>query len=408
MRQKLISVGTTETKASLDLNFGNAQSNFTELYNNSVRNVGLSLSVSSIPVSDASAMYAHDSQILIKKIGGVVYRLITYQLDLTSPIEGQSNQFTKLIVFNHSSGEVLVDVELMKGGQTYGTLSIPAGAMYIPRMLNISSTVVRIVASTSSEMYYRDFDLSTLVLGDLAKFQVIIEGESVPRDCNSSAIQAHLENTYGNTSSSYNNLSPLLRSNDAIEVVGGRWYLCFEGSNTVDYTGKFVMLISSGDSGETWELHKPVENTVKKYGEMTANYVGSTWHGLLRGNNGKYLYTISQDGENWSTPADIGLGTETRHTVAKGKDSTGSDVWIVVYNVTGEITGHRTTMVISKTYDFITFTRLAVLNNQKSNHYPSAVYFAGALHLTYTTGFKEMQASDRDTIMYARFPLFNV
>jgi len=389
------------------------------------RDISRFYDLNAFTVSDYDDLYAHESQILCKRLTDRTVMFVLYTSDKVTKAERALTAHCILKVFELTTMSLLKTIDLFYCGLVAG-LTQPADEPQTAPRMYISGTTLRCFVGVESALYNRDIDISntdpsTWTAGNLTIEQMTMKdagGNDVTVNVTPANIQAHLEYTLGEINVLYNNLAPWFRNLDRITVdASGNWYSILELSNELGAgTTNMAMLVRSTDDGVSWTFHSLVGYTTTtrtRILEASVVLIGTTFHVINR-TSGSVInrYSSDDDGATWINNGPLPLSAlATKPTAINYYKSDGvtKDIMLAI-NRTSEIAGapHRTTLGIYTTSDFIIFTEVAKIASENFAHYPSLCHFDRALYLSYTKGLKYMTegsnaySNDRDTIVVTR------
>jgi hypothetical protein len=386
----------------------------TEIYLQKNREYDLNAKV----INEFDDMYAHESQILIKRVDNTVFLFLMYCQDKTTELEWNLTAKAVLKVYELTTLTHLRTFETFYPGLTAG-ITMPAGEeICCPRGYFVGTTI-RMFCCNTGTLYQREIDISNdnyaaWTISDLSITQMTMKnaiGIDVLRDVISANIQVHLEFVLGDAYAGYANLMPMFR-NLVPAVSGANWYanLQFSGERSHLLPAPCIC-VTSTDSGNTWKFGSIVGYTTSNRIEViepSIIFLGTNLHIINRTSTTSIAHYLSIDnGVTWVAQTDIPLNTRAAKPCAINYlDPIGTQKNVMAIQLSSEITNDasRTTLGIYTTTDFITFTEIAKIIIASDAHYPSLRYFAKSLYLSYTKGMKDdtNPYNDRDTIAITR------
>ena len=351
----------------------------------------------------------HDSHVLFGKVEGKNRLIVLYR--------GQGAYYLNIIDPNTSA-----TVESLLVGKATG---------WAPRMYNKDGETIRIMYTKEmTAVYYRDFDMSTLTLGQEAAFKVAIKKNGGAYDApvafTLDRFLEHCANVTGidYRSSDYDLFASrhlLVEDTQQLQVVDGRYYLTAEvlSDRMPDGDcGGIACLIWSEDL-DVWYLNDPirlVENlSDQRDHEVSATYLNGEWHALSRYNKCTFgaptgfRYYTSVDGDQWTFH---GLSTiprshgGIRHAIHRMNlfdaapsgttaNKSEKEVAFILYQKIPDIyayheyddSSHRLRTLLSLVYttDFVTFHPVADIRDRGQLHYPSMTMYQDRLYMTWSS-----------------------
>lgn len=402
MARQAIALGTTAKDGTgTDIRAGGdiINDNFIEVYNQANR----MLDINSFVVSDTDDLYAHESQILIHKLGNKTVLLVMYCQDKASANERELTAKSVLRVYELTTHTLLKSLDIFYPGLVADITQPAAEPMTAPRMYITGDTLMCFVG-VASGLYHRTIDMSnddpsTWAASNLSIFQMTMKdsgGNDVKVNCSAANFQAHLEYTLGDTNAGYNNLAPFFRNLDRITVSGSNWYTTLELSDELGAAlSNIGVLLKSTDSGANWSFVSLIGYTTSnrlKVLEPSLVILGTTLHVIARSNTAAISHFSSADsGATWSAKTDLVLSTiATKPTAINYYNLAGVVNAVIAVNLTSEVTGNtwRTTLGIYETSDFVSFLEIGKIVTPSYAHYPSLCHFSRSLYMSYSKGMK--------------------
>jgi hypothetical protein len=354
----------------------------------------------------------HDSQILVDYVGGLLRVLVIYRT-------------TDGYYFNIISA---VTKELISSTLIASTVG------WAPRMYKKDSDTIRLVYTIGmTDVYYKDFTLSTASLGAETTFKVAIKVLGVhdtPVAFTLDRFLEHIANVSGidyrdSFYDAWASRNLLVEDTQQLQLVDGKYYLTSEvladGTPSGD-TGGIACLMWSTDL-DVWHLNDPVSISTdfddQRDHEISATYLNGKWHALTRYNVGGlnieapagHRYYTSDDGEAWtlqglsSLPHDMNgirhavYVTDLKYAQPVGVDSNKftQEVAFILYQKTPDIQGivelddttHklRTKLGLVYTLDFINFFEVADITDRANLTYPSITIYLDRIYMCWSSGF---------------------
>lgn len=382
------------------------------------------LDLTSFTLSDTDDLYAHESQILIHRLGDKTVLLVMYTSNKVTQSERALTAHALLKIYELTTKTHLKTLDMFSPGMTAGLTMEADEAITAPRMY-ITGDTLMCFCGNESTLYHRTVDMtsddpSTWTASNISIFQMTMkdnEGNDVAVDITSINMQTHLEYVLGDTYAGYQSLAPWFRNLDKIAVNGDNWYSILELSDELGAGLSHIgILVKSTDSGISWSYVSLIAYTTsnrRRVLEASVVFIGSVMYVIHRMGSSTNLGRVHSDdnGINWVIDNNLTgvIGTKPTAINYNKSDGITQDV-LVAYNLTSEIEGapHRTTLGIYRTSNFIEFTEVAKIISENYAHYPSMCYFDRALYISYTKGLKfytennNAYAYDRDTIVVTR------
>ena len=389
-------------------------SNAWQLYLN-----GLNLDTNAVRVSDIDDLYAHESQILMKSVGGVDYLFVIYRSDKTSHTEFRLNARIYCKVFDLATRVFIRTFECFYAGIVAGETLDVNQALGTSRGYFIGD-YLRIYGCNASTLYVRNIDISNpdpalWVMSNISIAQMTMKdivGADVLVNVTSANIQTHLEYTLGDVYAGYEDLMPQFRQ--LVPAVFGRnWYSTMDLSDEMSHhLGCIGIMINSTDEGYTWSFGSIIKYTVANRLstiELCAARIGNELHIIARSmptpntsTNPIYHFVSYDFGLTFTQLANVPMNVVTAKPcmINAGND----DEVVIALNEYGEIIGsnylYRTTLGIYSTSDFVNFKRINKTTSATWISYPSLKYFDHKLYVSYSKG--AMAYWGRESIYFAR------
>lgn len=427
MSQQVINNGTYDNDPAAEairVSFTKCKENFAELYDEQARILGDTILQSAIPINDESDLYAHDAVIYVKQFSSKEYAFIVYQCDRTTKTEYSDTQEIRLIIYDLVARSIVSNSEVIKGNTTYGAITTNDSPCAKPRIHDIGSSTLRIVASNYQTVYYRDLNLSTLELGSLTVMQFTIRNaandgwDGSPVDATTANLEIHCTRTAGVGFPTDGAIATMPHcggiDNIQSRVIGETtYYYCSFEAYFPNYGDYGIAFLAESTDKINWRLYPPIDADDTTYSnnktsETSFIYINDKWNAVSRATAN--LYSYSEDGGlTWSAQTAFGI-TDSKSS-KKGADCvnirTGAASYYPIaffaYNKTPEIykaSYTRTTMALAITEDMVNFTDIAIMNLYRTAHYPSIHYLEGLLYMVFTTSMKATN-TDRNTLMFA-------
>lgn len=363
----------------------------------------------STTVSDEDDLYAHESQILIKRVGGVDYLFMLYMSNKLSPLEWQTTAHALLKIFNLSTLTHIRTIDLFYPGLTAGVTMPADKEINVPRMYLYGDNSLRCFCPNTDTLYTRDVNISDInpanwTAGNISIAQMTMkdaDGDDVLADVTSANINIHLDYIFGDDAANYHDLMPLFRNLDPAKS-GNNWYSTLELSSERSHSlARPTLCVYSTDAGGSWTFGNPVGYTIiarTQVVEAAMVFIGTDLHIVSRG--APYLHYKSADnGVTWI--AQDNLPFYSPNTKPCGINYTnGALKNVFALNTWSEITGDdgRTTALVFSTEDFIHYVTIGKIITATYCHYFSLCHYGGHIYLTGTGG----TSGDRNMIRFVR------
>jgi hypothetical protein len=418
MSRKIINVGTTADDGNgepLRTILQNINLMTSELYD--IR--GKYLDMSSFTVSDDDDLYAHESQIIIQKIGNKEFLLVMYMSNKVSADEWGLDAHAILNVFELTQKKFIVKLDLFYPGLVAGVTMAADKVINVPRMY-VTGTTLRCYCPNTSTLYTRDIDISDddptgWTPGNIAIAQMTMKdagGSNVLADVTSDNINIHLDYIFGDNAANYHDLMPLFRNLDMPAKSGNNWYATLECSGEQSHgLARPTLCVVSADAGVSWTLSSPIGYTIASRVQCVESaifFVGTVLHIITR--TGTH-YISANNGTTWtlSTNVNTMAGVTISQSKPTGINYTptgGSASACMAVQLASEITGntYRTTLGIYTTTDMVTFTEVSKIITTSFSHYPCLCYavgLGGRMYISYTKSLRA-GTTDKDTIVVTR------
>lgn len=418
MSRKIINVGTTAndgTGDALRTILQNINTMTSELYDVKNRYIDMS----SFVVSDDDDLYAHESQIIIHKIGGKSFLLVMYMSNKVSADEWGLDAHAILNVYELTHKTFIQQFDLFYPGLEAGVTMAADEEINVPRMY-VTGTTLRCYCPNTSTLYMRDIDISgddptAWTPGNISVAQMTMKnaaGEDVLANVTSANILTHLDYTFGDDYAGYHDLMPLFRNLDMPAKSGNNWYATLECSGERSHgLARPTLCVVSADAGISWTLSTPIgyiTTSRVQCIESAMFFVGTVLHIITR--TGSH-YISANSGATWTASTDV--NTIAGVTISQSKPTgvnytpTGGSVSVcLAVQLASEITDnvYRTTLGIYTTTDMVSFTEVTKIITTSFSHYPCLCYatgLGGRMYISYTKGLRG-GTTDRDTIVVTR------
>ena len=351
-------------------------------------------------LSETDDLYAHESQILIKQIGGVDYLFLLYMSNKYAASEWQTVARARLRVFNLATKAHIRTWDLFYAGLVAGIQIPPDPGINVPRMYFYGDNTIRAFCSNETTLFTRDVNITdpdpaNWTAGNISIAQMTMQkgdGDDELLNVTATTIQTHLEQVLGETNALYNGLMPLFRNMD-IAKSGDNWYAVMEFSGErASVASNIVVTLISADAGNTWSFGNLVTYTVlsrTRIIEASVFFIDTVLHLISRATTNIVQHISSEDnGGTWTQQDNITLTgvLQSKPCAVNYNDGTVKNQMAIteVSKYTGN--SGRTTLWIGTTTDFVTYTRNMEIVTPTYAHYPSMFYYDGHLYMSYTKG----------------------
>lgn len=367
-------------------------------------------------INEDDDQYAHESQLLIERIGSKSLMLVIYRADKSDEDELALTGHIYLKVFDLGTKTLLKTMDLFYPNLTAGVTMSADSKVWLGRMY-ISGTNLILYANNGHTLYTRTIDITSSdaaswTAGNISIAEMTMKdagGNDVLVDVTAANIQTHLEYVLGDTNADYNDNVPFFRNLDKICINGATWIATLEvyGVNAKN------IVVTSTDSGASWTLGALINYTTSNRSnqmEMSLVYSGATFYAIARTGSGIVFLSSANNGATWSTATAISGCLATKPVAINYYNDAGTKGIVLALNRTSEITenNYRTTLGIYTTTDFVTLTEVAKIVSHSYAHYPSLCHFSRALYVCYSKGLRfntdgdAVTSHNRNTIVVTR------
>ena len=366
---------------------------------------GANVDTAAVMVSDADDTYAHESQILIKQIGGVDYLFVIYRGDKNTTNEWGLNAKARLKVFNLSTMALVKSYDIGYAGIVAGVTLPIDEELGTPRGYFIGD-YLRVYFCNTSALYVRSIDISSSdpndwAFGNIAIAQMTMKnalGVDTLSNVTSANIQTHLENVLSDTNDGYEDLMPQFRQLNFVKD-GSNWITTMDLSSERSHSlGHIGIIINSADAGDTFSfgslVHYATDDRLSFF-ELDIAELGGDIHVIARSAptpntsaNPVYHFKSEDGGATFTQLANMPFDVITAKPFLFNADSTTECVFAL--NVYNEIIGgnylNRNTIDILKTSDFVNYERINKSTSATFMNYPCLCYYGGRLYMSYSKG----------------------
>jgi predicted neuraminidase len=267
---------------------------------------------SMLKVSAPQVKGAHDADLVL--LGEHAY-IVEHDNDI-KPGHGAGNaQYCVLTVVNVKTMSVERVVPMAKSAEVFANETLPAGACFVPRIIQLNDTTLRCFfvcedqsGKRQSQTWYRDFDMASLTFAPDIHRVKMKTGDGIfdmqPQYFYADAAKQGFKQpakAFG------------LYLLDSFKLIDGKTYLAIN-----NFPGAQNALATLNESRDTIEvLGHYNEPTDRRLTESSVNRLpDGTWTAICRTESGdrNYVFTTSKDGKTW-TPG------EPRDFVVKGSNS---------------------------------------------------------------------------------------
>ncbi len=371
-------------------------------------------------LSDIDDLYAHESQILIKEIGGINYLFLLYVSNKTENIEWRTTARCRLKIFNLLTLANIRTIDLFYPGLNQGILLPSSKPIIAPRAYFYTDGILRCFAQNTDTLYTRDVNISDVspenwTAGNIFISQMTMKdasGSNVLANVSSANIQAHLEYTLGESNSLYNGLMPLFRNMDIVKR-GDNWFATMEFSGErISVNSNICILLTSTDAGNTWSFGSLVLYTTASRNriiEPSIFEIGTDLHIIGRSTSDLIWHIKSEDsGATWVQQSNIildGISPSKPSAVNYNEGSTKNFLAITEGNKLIGASGRTTLWLGNMAADGSLIEKTEILTSSFA-HYPSLCYYSSKMYISYTKALKGTSAAgDRDSIVISEIAI---
>lgn len=394
--------------------FNNLNTMLTELYI-SKQNY---LDINSKILNDYDDLYAHESQILIKRINNTTFLFLIYVNNKVSENEWEHTAHVYLKVFELTNLTYLRTFDLFYPGLTAGLTMSPTQEINCPKAYFIGN-YIRIYCPNLSTLYKREIDISSDNYSVWTPSNLSIEqmtmkdalGNDVLVDVISSNIEIHLDYILGDGYAGYHDLMPMFRNMDSA-ISGSNWYspMQLSGERSHGLPSPTINVVSN-DSGNTWKFGSLIGYSISdrfQVIEPSVFYYGTELHLICRTISDVIARFRSLDnGITWIKQTNMPLSTaNSKPSAINYINPSGIQSNFIALNLSGEIPGDtsRNTLAIFYMYSLFSYPEICKIVTGNAVHYPALCYFSKSLYMSYTKGLKKdsIPYYDRNCIAFTR------
>lgn len=364
-------------------------------------------------LSDEDDLYAHESQILIKNIGGVDYLFMIYMSNKETLLEWQLTGHALLKIFNLSTLSYIRTFDLFYAGLEAGVTMPADKVINVPRMYFYGENTLRCFCPNTSTLFTRDVTISdsnpaNWIAGNISIVQMTMkdaEGDDVLADVTSANINIHLDYIFGDDAANYHDLMPLFRNLDPAKS-GNNWYSTLECSSEASHElARPTLCVYSSDAGGSWTFGSPIGYTTETRNQCVESamiFIGTDLH--LIGRSAPYVHYKSEDnGATWVAQATLPFYSPNTKPCGINYLNGAELENVFALNTWSEIVGDngRTTLLIFSTDDFTHYNTIGKMVTAAYSHYPSLCNYNGHIYLA-ATGSTNILTSSRNQIRFIR------
>jgi predicted neuraminidase len=350
-----------------------------------------------ISVTGPEVKGAHDAEFLI--VDGKAY-IVAMANDI-QPGESAEWPFVycTMSVVNLATMQVERRLLVARGGQAFANLTLPEGAIFVPRILRTDAGTLRVFFASEAprkreaQSYYLDFDLRQQSFSpSLQRVSITTAAgtfDMQPRRFYDDAVRQGFQREpkdYG------------LYTIDSFKQFDGKTYVAMN-----NYPGGQNGLAVLNDAFDTFQVLGHYNSTgPEKLTESAVNRLpDGTWLAICRQDQGteNYMFTTSADGRTWSPPAyrDLVPNGGSSKPVFEKFDR----LYYLGWQESTRIGGiSRSVFNIDVSSDGVHWTRKYRFETTKSFQYPSLHEYRGEIFLTATQG--DSSPSRKERIVFGK------
>ena len=352
-----------------------------------------------INVTPPEVKGAHDAEMVI--VNGKAY--IVAEANDVKPGEAADwpYVYVTLSVVDITSMKVEKQVRFASGGQAFKNVTLPVGACFVPRILQLNADTLRVYfaseepAKRQSQTWIIDYDLKSQTFADTLT-QAKIKTAAGVFDMEPQYFHADAVSREGFTR------KPVmfgLYIFDSFKEFDGRLYVALN-----NYPGGQNALAVVNDARDTFEVlgHYNQPDADFKLTESAVNRLpDGTWMAICRQEGGtkNYTFSTSRDGRAWSR-------NEYRDFIPNGDSSKPTfdrfdDVYYLGWQESTRINGvSRSVFNVDVSKDGKSWERKYRFETEKSFQYPTFKEHNGSIYVAVTQG--DHDASRKERIMFGR------
>ncbi|GAA4455581.1 family 16 glycoside hydrolase [Novipirellula rosea] len=348
-----------------------------------------------VRVTDPKVKGAHDSEFVV--VGGKAYIVAELSDQRAGESPAWPEVYCAMSIVDLKTLDVEAIVPLARTEQVFANVTLPVGACFVPRIRQISDTVLRCYFASEqpgvrqSQIWYRDFDLQS------QQFQDTIH-------------KAKLKTAAGTFDMQPRHLHADAAANGFSK--GPRDYGCylFDGFKTFgdttyvalnNFPGKQNALAIAHDDFATFEVvgHFNEPQSANLSESAVNRLPDGTWMAICRNDGGNYHITTSEDGKTWTPGRELSSipnGANSKPTFDKF-----GDTYYLGWQEATKIHGvNRSVFNIDISRDGKSWQRKYRFETTKSFQYPAFHEHNGTIWLSVTQG--DTSPSRKERIMFGK------
>lgn len=348
-----------------------------------------------VRVTDPKVKGAHDSEFVV--VGDKAYIVAELSDQRAGESPAWPEVYCAMSIVDLKTLDVEAIVPLARTEQVFANATLPVGACFVPRIRQISDTVLRCYFASEqpgvrqSQIWYRDFDLQS------QQFQDTIH-------------KAKLKTAAGTFDMQPRHLHADAAANGFSK--GPRDYGCylFDGFKTFgdttyvalnNFPGKQNALAIAHDDSATFEVvgHFNEPQSANLSESAVNRLPDGTWMAICRNDGGNYHITTSEDGKTWTPGRELSSipnGANSKPTLDKF-----GDTYYLGWQEATKIHGvNRSVFNIDISQDGKSWQRKYRFETTKSFQYPAFHEHNGTIWLSVTQG--DTSPSRKERIMFGK------
>ncbi|MBL9094669.1 MAG: exo-alpha-sialidase [Planctomycetaceae bacterium] len=323
---------------------------------------------------------AHDAEFVC--VGDRAY-IVEHDNDVKPGHSAGAAQYCVLSIVNLGTLEVEQVVPLAKSEQAFENATLPVGACFVPRILQLDDARLRCYftsedgARREAQMWYRDFDVTS---------RTFEPGIHKARLKTSAGVFDMQPQPFHADAVAHGFTKPAQRFGlyifDSFKQFDGRRYVALN-----NFPGKQNALALVHDDGATFEIVGHYnEPAAQKLSESAVNRLpDGTWLAICRNDGGNYHFTTSRDGRTWSVGKEMPFvpnGTNSKPTF----DRFGGVYYLGWQENASLGGGRRSVFNLDVSRDGQTWERKYRFESPDSFQYPTFHEHDGVIWLSVTQG----------------------
>lgn len=335
---------------------------------------------------------AHDAEFVC--VGNRAY-VVEHDNDVKPGHSAGAAQYCVLSIVNLGTLEVEQVVPLAKSEQAFENATLPVGACFVPRILQLDDARLRCYFTSEdgsrreAQMWYRDFDVKSRTFEPRIHKAKLKTSAGVfdmqPQAFHADAVAAGFTKPaqrYG------------LYIFDSFKQFDGRRYVALN-----NFPGKQNALALVHDDAATFEIVGHYnEPAAEKLSESAVNRLpDGTWLAICRNDGGNYHFTTSRDGRRWSVGRELPFvpnGTNSKPTFDRF-----GDLYYLGWQENASLGGGRRSVFnLDVSRDGKTWQRKYRFATPDSFQYPTFHEHDGVIWLSVTQG----HLGSTDRIMFGQ------